>query len=91
MTEIKNLTLVDLVSKVKSKEISSKEITQYLRAHINSGEIIFKSICPLNIKSKTYLLCILLSGKYFLLQIVVLLCSFGFVANKEISLAFVAR
>ena len=29
MTEIKNLTLVDLVSKVKSKEISSKEITQY--------------------------------------------------------------
>ena len=29
MTEIKNLTLVDLVSKVKSKEISSKEITEY--------------------------------------------------------------
>ena len=29
MTEIKNLTLVDLVNKVKSKDISSKEITKY--------------------------------------------------------------
>ncbi len=29
MNEIKNLTLVDLVNKVKSKDISSKEVTKY--------------------------------------------------------------
>ena len=29
MSEIKNLTLVDLVNKVKSKDLSSKEITKY--------------------------------------------------------------
>ena len=29
MTEIRNLNLVDLVSKVKGKEVSSKEITHY--------------------------------------------------------------